>query len=137
MTRSLMVLVVLLMGACSASPTADEAATAANDEGADLAAAVEGVCAARDEALRSPEEAASIFLDRSHGGLHHLADAVASVDRQVAAAVHEAKQRVESAADAGRPAALQASLQDLASVSGDALRALDIAEPGCVREAAP
>lgn len=132
-----MVVIVLLLGACSASPTTDEAATAANDEGPDLAAVVEGVCVARDEALDSPEEAASVFIDRSHDGLHRLADDVASVDRRIAAAVLEAKQRVELAADAGRGEALQDSLQELATASGDALRALGIAEPPCVREAAP
>lgn len=129
-----MVLVVLLLGACSASPTTrDEAATAANDEGMDLVTAVEGVCVARDEALASPEQAASVFLDRSHDALHRLADDVASVDRRIAAAVLEAKQRVESAADAGQGGALQDSLQELATASGDALGALDMVEPSCVR----
>lgn len=134
MIRSMIVLMVLLLPGCSAPPAPDDSPTGAIDEGADLVATVEGVCAARDEALQSPAQAASVFLDRSHDGLHRLADDVASLDREIAGTLLEAKQRVELAVDAGRGGALQDSLQNLATASGEALRALGGAEPGCVSE---
>ncbi len=107
------------------------ASTSSDSEGTELVAAVEGVCAATDEAAQSVEEARSRFLDEAHDGIHRLADEVASVDRKLAADVLQAKQAVEAAADASARRSLQRALQRLATAGGDALIALDLEPPAC------
>lgn len=128
------VLMLLTMVACGGERASDEAAGQHDSESSDLVSAVEGVCAARDEASESPEDAAATFLDRSHDGIHRLADRVATADRAVAAEVLEAKQAVEAAADELDPDALHRALASLAVSSGDALTSLNLDVPACARE---
>ncbi len=129
-----MVLVLLTMVACGGEPASDDAAGQHGSESSDLVRAVEGVCAARDQASESPEDAAALFLDRSHDGIHRLADRVATADRAVAAKVLEDKQSVEGAADELHAGALHRALASLAVSGGDALSSLDLDVPACARE---
>ncbi len=126
---------LILLVACAQGDSGSTAPAA--EDGSELVGAVEGVCAARDAAGRSPEDAALLFLDRSHDGTHRLADEVASVDRGTAAAVLEAKQSVEAVADGSDARALQDALDGLGRAGGDALAALGIEEPACVTPGRP
>lgn len=125
-------LLLLLVGCTDAEQAPRSSSANAPDAG--LVAAVEGVCVARDEALRDADAASSLFLDEAHDGIHRLADDVAAVDRNLAAEVLEAKQRVEAAADASSETRLERALEELATAGADALVALDLEAPSCATE---
>jgi len=133
--RGLVVLMLILLAfvACTGSGDLDGVDTAPTDTTSDLIVAVEGVCAAREEASDSAERAASIFLDRSHVGIHRLADEVSAIDRAIATRVLEAKQAIETAAGEGDDRGLREALSRLAVEAGDALRALGLDAPPCTR----
>ena len=61
-----------------------------------LTAAVEGLCTAVGQAPDVPRAAETTFFDDSHATLHVIARALEDVDRPAAAALLEAKQRVEA-----------------------------------------
>ena len=103
----------------------------AGDSDAALIASIEGVCAARDEAVRDPEAAAARFSNEAHDGIHRLAADVAPKDRDLAAGILEAKQAVEAAADASSASRLERALDRLAEAGASALVALDADPPAC------
>ena len=103
----------------------------AGDSDAALIASIEGVCAARDEAVRDVEAAASTFSNEAHDGVHRLADDVAAKDRDLAAEILEAKQAVEAAMDASSGTRLESALDRLAEAGAKALVALDAGAPEC------
>jgi hypothetical protein len=121
----------LVLAGCGNGDQARPASAPSDSEGNVWVAAVEGVCAAADEASRSTQTARSLFLDEAHEGIHRLADEVASVDRKLAADVLEAKQAVEAAVDASAERRLERALERLAAAGGDALVALDLKPPAC------
>ncbi len=67
-----------------------------------LTAAVEGLCTALRQAPDSPSAAETTFFDESHDTLHAIARGLEEVDRPQAAALLEAKQRVEADLAGGR-----------------------------------
>ena len=84
---ALLMLVVLVAGACAAGKSA-----AADDA---YGRALTGLCVARDQAGRTPTRVRATFFDRSHGTLHVLARALENVDRSATARVLETMNRVE------------------------------------------
>ena len=82
------------------------------------------------EAADRPDEARALFFDRSHEALHEVARRLDDVDRAQAAALLEAKQRVESGLDSPRPS-LPADLTRLADVYRASLGRLAIEAPPC------
>jgi hypothetical protein len=87
------IVLVVLCGACGRGPVGPRGEVPVRPE----EVAFRGLCAA-EEAARAGDipEARRFFFDRSHEYLHELADRVSKSDRAVAAALLEAKERVES-----------------------------------------
>ena len=77
-------------------------------------------------------EAGATFLDQSHATLHAIAAAADERDRASAAALFEAKQRVEAAlARPELPPRFQRAVETLISATRDALDAIDLDPPAC------
>jgi hypothetical protein len=96
--------------------------------------AFQGLCEAGTlSAQGQVEEAGEVFQDRSHDFLHELAADVQDADPAAAAALLEAKQRVEAAlADpASEPEALPDLLVALRRAFAGAARALGETVPAC------
>ena len=100
----------------------------------DLTDAVAGMCEA-SEAARSGdvEEARTIFIDRAHIPLHVIAAAVEDDDRRQAAAVLEAKERVETTItkDDADPEQLAGDIDELNGATTVALATLGITSSAC------
>jgi hypothetical protein len=110
-------------------------ATACDGNGSDpspWSATVAGLCAAADQARTGDTaDARRTFFDQSHDALHRLADDVTQRDRAVAAALLEAKERVEAGLEAGSPT-LPADFEALVAASRVAVRATgDPVPPPC------
>ena len=111
------VLVLSLASAAACSTGAEDTAT--QDE---FSAAAEGLC--RTAAVADdPTAAREIFYDTVHQPLQ-LADDTATEDRPAAAALLEAKQRVEAALDTSDPS-LAAAVDDLVDATSRTLATLD------------
>lgn len=94
-------------------------------------AAVDGLCASIAEA-GDPAAAERAFFDRSHDALHEIAAAASEADREAAAALLTAKNRVEADfRDAPTRQELEGHLQTLIAATVDALTALGVNAPGC------
>ena len=77
-------------------------------------------------------EARATFLDRSHATLHAIAAAADAQDRASAAALFEAKQRVEAAlARDDLPSRFQRDVETLIGTTRDALDAIGLDAPAC------
>jgi hypothetical protein len=77
-------------------------------------------------------EARATFLDRSHATLHAIAAAADARDRASAAALFEAKQRVEAAlARDDLPNRFQRDVETLIGTTRDALHAIGLDAPAC------
>ena len=77
-------------------------------------------------------EARATFLDRSHATLHAIAAAADTRDRASAAALFEAKQRVEAAlARDDLPNRFQRDVETLIGATRDALDAIGLDAPAC------
>lgn len=77
-------------------------------------------------------EARATFLDRSHATLHAIAAAADAQDRASAAALFEAKQRVESAlARDDLPSRFQRDVETLIGTTREALDAIGLDAPAC------
>ena len=77
-------------------------------------------------------EARTTFLDRSHATLHAIAAAADARDRASAAALFEAKQRVEAAlARPELPPRFQRDVETLIGTTRDALDAIGLDAPAC------
>lgn len=111
----------------SEGPSAGGDVSTTSVDGTRLVAAL---CETQDLA-QDPDEAARAFEARAHGPLHELAASVAEVDRGVAAQLHEAKQRAESALGAGDPDEIGASVASLTSATRTSLELLGRSAPGC------
>jgi len=121
---ALLMLVVLVTGACAAG----KSASAGDAYGRALA----GLCVARDQAGRTPTRVRATFFDRSHGTLHVLARALENVDRSATARVLETMNRVEVDLASDRPpTSLGADLDRLISTTRAGLRRLDQPASGC------
>jgi hypothetical protein len=83
--------------------------------GGDLGTALDGLCEARLLSARGLiRDAESQFVDRAHAYLHQLARETAENDREAAARLLEAKQRVEQAlAEPPEPEELAGLLEEL------------------------
>jgi hypothetical protein len=96
--------------------------------------AFQGLCDARTLAEAGDvQSAADTFQGRSHAELHSLAERLSATDRDAAARLLEAKQRVEAAfANPGAsPAALVAPLSALEAEVTNAATALGLDRPVC------
>ena len=92
--------------------------------------AVLGLCDLTDAA--NVVEARATFLDRSHGTLHAIAAAAEARDRALAAALFEAKQRVEAAlARPDLPPRFKRYVETLIGTTRDALDAIGLDAPAC------
>jgi hypothetical protein len=77
-------------------------------------------------------EARATFLDRSHATLHAIAAAADAQDRASAAALFEAKQRVEAAlARDDLPNRFRREVETLIGATRDALDAIGLDAPAC------
>ncbi len=124
----------LVRSAAAAVAAASLVACGPADERASaLAAAVDGLCRARDAAAaRDIGAADATFQDRSHAELHRLVERVQDRDRAAAAAVLEAMERVESGLrDAGDPADVAAALEQLLTATRGAAAELETEVPEC------
>jgi hypothetical protein len=121
-----LLLAALALGAC------DGAAPDPPDRMEDRwLAAVDGLCGALTSA-QEPEASQQAFYDRSHMTLHEIAAELQSADRAAAAALLEAKDRVEGDYRTGAaPSKLEADLTRLIGATVEGLRALDVESPGC------
>lgn len=119
--------VALALSGCDGEP-----APGAGDRREDrYLSAVDGLCGALTSA-QDPDAAQAAFLDRSHQALHEIAAEVQGRDPAPAAALLEAKARVETDFREGAtPSALERDLQTLIGATVDALRTLGIESPGC------
>ena len=121
-TVGLAVSLALAFTACS---TADENPQTRDE----FSVAADGLC--RTAAVADDLAAArSVFFDTVHQPLHQLADDTTAEDRGAAAALLEAKQRVEAALDTADPS-LPAAVDELIDATGDALETLDRPGPDC------
>ena len=97
-----------------------------------LGAVVAGVCDAADLAGRNIANARVIFYAQSHDGLHLIARGLADVDRPAAAALLEAKQKVEADFLAPPPGMQVAKdLRRLAEVTRSGLARFDVGIDPC------
>lgn len=119
---------VLLVGCRSGTATgASTTSPAAHSGYVELYASLcDATAAARDG---DSGNARTVFFDRVHQSLHGLAADVATEDRPVAAALHEAKQAAEAALRSGEPAA--DPLTRLTEVAYDAVAAVAPAPSAC------
>ena len=119
----------LFVALAACAPGAEDSIEALEQaESLPLQIAFEGLCQARAVAEAGDVEGASaVFQSRAHAELHSLADRLSATDREAAARLLEAKQRVEAAfaspttsgpAAAGLIAALEAEVQHAAEVLG-------------------
>lgn len=114
-------------GALVAAVAVAVAAVGCGDDGsspmnASSPALIESLCAARDTATAGDaDEARTIFVDQVHDELHQLAADTDDADRDAAARLLEAKQRVE--ADLTDRTALADALEALAAATIDAIEA--------------
>ena len=99
--------------------------------------AFQGLCDARTLAEAGDVQSASdTFQGRAHAELHSLADRVAATDRDAAADLLEAKQRVEAALGSpatADPTAVAAGLLTLQDQVGNAAESLGLDRPVCGR----
>lgn len=121
----------------AASPT--PAGTAAPEPTDDLDAVdrdrlVGDLCAAAD--ADGIEDARRAFMN-AHGPLHDLAREVVEADRQLAARLHEAKQRTEAALDEGDQDGVAGNLDALIEATRASLETVDQPVGGCDDERNP
>ena len=115
MLRRLGIAVLLLAVACGDGGTTDP-----------LVDAHAALC----EAVARPHQARQLFFHRSHDALHTVARDLEGVDRAQAAALLQAKEKVESGLDAPAPT-LPEDLVRLADVYRASLGRLAITAPPC------
>lgn len=97
-----------------------------------LVDALSAVCTARSEASSDTDAAQRAFLDRAHLPLHVIGAAVEDEDRALAAELLEAKQDVEEEfVGKGDPDVLVDQLEELLTVTVEALEALEIPASTC------
>jgi hypothetical protein len=121
------VCLILTLAAC----TKDAPTPRPTDPRGRWLAAVDGLCAALDQA-GDVAAAERTFYDRSHDALHEIAAAAQDVDPEATAALLTAKNAVETdlRKDA-KPPALRGHLQTLIAATVDVLAALGVDSPGC------
>lgn len=132
--RRVAAVVLVLAAACGASKGAERTIDVGGEKVAvaPLTDAAAGLCQARRQAATDAVAARASFYDRAHEPLHTVARALEPIDRAQAAAVLEAKEKVE--ADLAAPpsdAALAADLGRLADAYRAGLGRLAISVPPC------
>jgi hypothetical protein len=91
-----------------------------------------GICDAAQLADRNIDSARATFYGQSHEGLHLIARGLEKIDRAAAAALLEAKQKVESDLVAPPPGRqLAADLRQLADVTRSSLARFDVNADPC------
>lgn len=135
-----MVLPVLVFAGAGCASRADRPGSPVE---ARLRQAAQGLCDAEALARSGQLEAArAMFFDRSHGFLHELAAMATDRDPQTAAALLEAKQRLEAALErmSGEGDAEGVEIGDLIAevraALGAAAVAIHLSEPACRQEEA-
>lgn len=124
------VLTMVALGGLVAAVRDDPPRQAGGTRAAALVEARDGVCQALEEARAGRVEAARrAFVNRAHQPLHDLAAAAGERDREVAARLLEAKQRVEGDFENGDDA-LVANLRELGAAADVALAAIGGGERG-------
>jgi hypothetical protein len=128
MLRRAAVVALLVLAACSDAGSNPRTITVAGQPVAvaSLIDAHTALC----QAAADPDAARRLFFDRAHEQLHTVARALEDVDRAQAAALLEAKEKVESELP-NPPPALPDDLRRLAAVYRDGLGRLAITAPPC------
>lgn len=123
----------VLLSACGSGVVASSPPVGATRlvEPATAEATVLGLCQVRQQVQVDPVTAEVTFFDRSHEGLHLIAGAAELVDRDAAARLLQAKQRVESGLMAGGAPSLPSDVDALLEATRDALAALGLEAPAC------
>ena len=127
MRRAALVALLVLAVSCNGRSTTD---TITVDGQPVAVARLVDAHAALCEAAAHPDQARTLFFDRSHESLHTVARALENVDRALAAQLLEAKQTVESALNAGRPVPPDDLLR-VAGIYRTGLGRLAITAPPC------
>ena len=98
-----------------------------------LTGAVEGLCTAVGQAPDGPRAAEATFFDESHATLHVIARGLEDVDRPAAAALLEAKQRVEADFSGGLASGGRVAddLRLLVDATRAGLARLEVQAPAC------
>ena len=98
-----------------------------------LTGAVEGLCTAVGQAPDGRRAAEATFFDESHATLHVVARALEDVDRPAAAALLEAKQRVEADFSGGLASGGRVAddLRLLVDATRAGLARLEVQAPAC------
>lgn len=106
---------------------------AASEEESMFVAMMQGLCGAEAQARAGDAPAAAVtFENRSHDGLHRLADEAQGGDRATASELLRAKQLVEAAIVEGAAGAdLEPLLADLTDAAVAAAASIDVEVPGC------
>jgi hypothetical protein len=128
--RAAGVLFLVILVACGD----DQKGASSSDSHEDWRRAVAAVCAAAAHANSDREAAEDLFMDKAHGILHDIADAVSNEDRETAARLLEAKNLVELRLEM-TTRSLQEDFEELARRSDDALDVLDVERVGCAEGA--
>ena len=119
-------------GSTASLPTVAGAPTGSLTDGAELGAAVEGLCLVRAQARSDVKAARTTFYDRSHDRLHTLARDLEPVDRALAARLLEANEAFEADVNAEPPRPmLAADLDRLVAVATQGLSRLSLPAPRC------
>lgn len=122
-------LLALLLAACGGSSGSGTKTVTVGGEQVTVARLVDahaGLC----EAAGRPATARALFFDRAHEAIHTVARGVEDVDRAQAAALLEAKEKVEAELDKP-PLTLGADLMALADAYRTSLGRLAITAPPC------
>jgi hypothetical protein len=128
------VAILLLAMACTRSTAGPgRTVTVGTDRvpAARLTDASAGLCQAKAAAATDPTASRAAFYDRAHDAVHTVARALEPVDRNLAAQLLEAKEKVESEVDARPPAPVVDDLARLSDVYRAGLGRLAIAAPPC------
>lgn len=134
MTHRLLAAAVISLASCGGGGAADTVEPINEAKSLPIQIAYQGLCDARTLAEGGDvQSAADTFESRAHAELHTLADRVAATDRDVAARLLEAKQRVEAAfaVPTTSPDAIVPLLSSLETEVANAAEALGLDRPVC------
>lgn len=127
---------ILLLALAACAPGAEETIDALEEaESLPLQIAYQGLCESRAAAEAGDVLGASAaFQSRAHAELHSLADRVSATDREAAARLLEAKQRLEAAfadPEAASPPAVAGLISALELEVGNSAETLGLQRPTC------
>jgi len=130
-----MAVLALLAASCadSGSVEADPGSPAPNADAPEIRAYLALCSVGTAASAQDLATAEATFHDEVHETLHHLADEVEAEDREVAAALLQAKSTVEAdfAEEAPDPSTVSDHVAALLSAMGDALEGVGLVAPDC------